>query len=192
MANDKLATPHQQQPQMPPEDYSMDRIPGQGHSEAWPQQSQPAIAQDRSNENSYSAPYRSQTAQTEAVQLESPQQSMSNTLYEDELTEEERIEYERGILTWAKCKHWRFWIRKEWIWYYVILVVVIVLVALMTFFHKSVSQAVHDFKHHNAVLMTDHRLAHTCGHSPAKSESGMVDSCRHFVYSFIPTAVWKR
>jgi hypothetical protein len=57
----------------------------------------------------------------------------------DELTEEERVEYEKGILTWSKVKNWRFWIRKEWIWYYVLFVLLVVLVALMAFFHHSVS-----------------------------------------------------
>ena len=57
----------------------------------------------------------------------------------DELTEEEREEYEKGILTWSKVKNWRFWIRKEWIWYYVLFVLLVVLVALMVFFHHSVS-----------------------------------------------------
>ena len=57
----------------------------------------------------------------------------------DELTEEERIEYEKGILTWSKVKNWRFWIRKEWIWYYVLFVLLVVVVALMAFFHHSVS-----------------------------------------------------
>lgn len=57
----------------------------------------------------------------------------------DELTEEERIEYEKGILTWSKVKNWRFWIRKEWIWYYLLFVLLVVVVALMAFFHKSVS-----------------------------------------------------
>jgi polyferredoxin len=57
----------------------------------------------------------------------------------DELTEEERVEYEKGILTWSKVKNWRFWIRKEWTWYYVLFVLLVVVVALMAFFHHSVS-----------------------------------------------------
>jgi len=56
----------------------------------------------------------------------------------DELTEEERVEYEKGILTWGKVRNWRFWIRKEWIWYYVLFVLLVVVVALMAFFHHSV------------------------------------------------------
>jgi hypothetical protein len=61
-----------------------------------------------------------------------------------ELTEEERIEYEKGILTWSKVMNWRFWIRKEWIWYYLVFVLLVVLVALMTFFHSTVSQMKHE------------------------------------------------
>jgi hypothetical protein len=62
---------------------------------------------------------------------------------DEELTEEERVEYEKGILTWGKVKNWRFWIRKEWIWYYLAFVLIVVVVALMTFFHKSVSPPLH-------------------------------------------------
>lgn len=58
---------------------------------------------------------------------------------DDELTEEERVEYEKGILTWDKAKDWRFWIRKEWTWYYLLFLLIVVLVALMAFFHHSVS-----------------------------------------------------
>lgn len=57
----------------------------------------------------------------------------------DELTEEERIEYEKGILTWSKVRDWRFWLRKEWTWYYILFVLIVVIVALMAFFHHTVS-----------------------------------------------------
>jgi hypothetical protein len=60
------------------------------------------------------------------------------TTQDEELTEEEREEYEKGVITWSKCKNWRFWIRKEWVWYYVGFVLLVVLVALMAFFHSSV------------------------------------------------------
>jgi hypothetical protein len=58
---------------------------------------------------------------------------------EEELTEDERIEYEKGVISWEKAKNWRFWLRKEWIWYYVIFIVLVVLVGLMAFFHTDVS-----------------------------------------------------
>jgi len=57
---------------------------------------------------------------------------------DEELTEDERIEYEKGLITWGKVKNWRYWIRKEWWYYYVIVLVIVVLVALMLFFHKSI------------------------------------------------------
>ncbi|ODO09956.1 hypothetical protein I350_02179 [Cryptococcus amylolentus CBS 6273] len=57
---------------------------------------------------------------------------------EEELTEEELIEYEKGVLTWEKAKNWRFWLRKEWAWYYVAFVLIVVVVALMAFFHHSI------------------------------------------------------
>lgn len=59
---------------------------------------------------------------------------------EIELTEEEREEYEKGIITWSKATRPSFWFRKEWTWYYVIFVVIVVLVALMAFFHHRVSE----------------------------------------------------
>lgn len=58
---------------------------------------------------------------------------------DEELTEEERVEYEKGILTWGKVRNWRFWVRKEWIWYYIGFILIVVVVALMAFFHHSVS-----------------------------------------------------
>ncbi|ODO05114.1 hypothetical protein L198_01801 [Cryptococcus wingfieldii CBS 7118] len=57
---------------------------------------------------------------------------------EEELTEEELIEYEKGVLTWEKAKNWRFWLRKEWAWYYVAFVLIVAVVALMAFFHHSI------------------------------------------------------
>jgi hypothetical protein len=57
---------------------------------------------------------------------------------DDELTEDERIEYEKGIITWEKAKRLSFWFRKEWIWYYFGLLLLLIVVALMAFFHRSV------------------------------------------------------
>ena len=57
---------------------------------------------------------------------------------EEELTEDEREEYEKGIITMNKARNWRFWFRREWLWYYVVLVILVVLVALMVFFHHDV------------------------------------------------------
>lgn len=58
---------------------------------------------------------------------------------DDELTEDEREEYENGIITFSKVKNWRFWIRREWLWWYIIGIILVILVALMAFFHRSVS-----------------------------------------------------
>nr|XP_031864335.1 uncharacterized protein CI109_000248 [Kwoniella shandongensis]KAA5531407.1 hypothetical protein CI109_000248 [Kwoniella shandongensis] len=57
---------------------------------------------------------------------------------EDELTQDELIEYEKGLLTWEKAKSWKFWIGKEWIGWYVAFVLIVVVVALMAFFHHSI------------------------------------------------------
>lgn len=61
---------------------------------------------------------------------------------ENELTEDERIEYEKGVLNWSAMKSWRYWIRREWLWWYIIGVFIIVIVALMAFFHHDVSSCV--------------------------------------------------
>ncbi|KAJ3557928.1 hypothetical protein NP233_g11619 [Leucocoprinus birnbaumii] len=44
----------------------------------------------------------------------------------------------QGAIDWKAMYNWRFWIRREWLWYYVILVVILVLTALMTIFHKQI------------------------------------------------------
>ena len=64
----------------------------------------------------------------------------------DELTEDERIEYEKGVMTWSKTKNWRFWIRREWLWYYIIFALIVVVVALMVFFHHDVGACVREVK----------------------------------------------
>ncbi|KAH8094478.1 snare associated Golgi protein-domain-containing protein [Cristinia sonorae] len=43
-----------------------------------------------------------------------------------------------GVFDWQAMKSWRFWIRKEWTWYYVVGVILIVLVTLMTVYHKQI------------------------------------------------------
>jgi len=53
-------------------------------------------------------------------------------------TPSERHELETGSIDWKRVMTWRFWFRKDWAWYYVILVVIIVLVALMTVYHVQI------------------------------------------------------
>ncbi|WWC88530.1 uncharacterized protein L201_003441 [Kwoniella dendrophila CBS 6074] len=57
---------------------------------------------------------------------------------DEELTEDERIEYEKGLITWEKAKNWRFWIRKEWTLWYIAFILIVIVVALMAFFHHSI------------------------------------------------------
>ncbi|OCF57091.1 hypothetical protein L486_05950 [Kwoniella mangroviensis CBS 10435] len=73
---------------------------------------------------------------TSASRIQSRHSIMQET--EDELTEDERIEYEKGLITWEKAKNWRFWLRKEWIWWYIAFILIVVVVALMAFFHHSI------------------------------------------------------
>ncbi|OCF45988.1 hypothetical protein I317_00076 [Kwoniella heveanensis CBS 569] len=57
---------------------------------------------------------------------------------EEELTEDEKIEYEKGLITWEKAKSVKFWFRKEWTLWYILFVLIVVVVALMAFFHHSI------------------------------------------------------
>ncbi|KAL9709049.1 hypothetical protein Ac2012v2_007863 [Leucoagaricus gongylophorus] len=53
-------------------------------------------------------------------------------------TPSEQKELGKGAIDWAAMINWRFWIRREWLWYYVALVVILVLTALMTLYHKQI------------------------------------------------------
>ncbi|TCD63005.1 Tlg2-vesicle protein [Steccherinum ochraceum] len=44
----------------------------------------------------------------------------------------------KGLIDWQAMKNWRFWLRKEWFWYYVIGIIVTVLFALITIFHEQI------------------------------------------------------
>jgi hypothetical protein len=106
----------------------------------------------------------------------------------DELTEEERVEYEKGILTWSKVKNWRFWIRKEWIWYYVLFVLLVVVVALMAFFHHSVSLPELCIRGSEG-LMIDHQLVNAiCAETPT-IEIWMVNPRCNPICPLIPAII---
>ncbi|KAF9039593.1 hypothetical protein BDZ89DRAFT_1156808 [Hymenopellis radicata] len=53
-------------------------------------------------------------------------------------TPSEAKELKTGAFDWETLGKWRFWIRKEWIWYYVALVIICTLTALMTLYHKQI------------------------------------------------------
>ncbi|KXN80895.1 Golgi apparatus membrane protein TVP38 [Leucoagaricus sp. SymC.cos] len=53
-------------------------------------------------------------------------------------TPSELKELNKGAIDWKAMSNWRFWIRKEWAWYYVALVIILVLTALMTLYHKQI------------------------------------------------------
>lgn len=120
---------------------------------------------------------------------------------QEELTEDERIAYEDGLITWEKAKQWRFWFRKEWTWYYVALVLLIIVVALMAIFHHSVSlspakeaylavtpEKIYDLQA-TWLIRSDHRLAHTVYKETAEYTRRMVDTSRNIVRSEFPTSI---
>ncbi|KAJ7115540.1 hypothetical protein C8R43DRAFT_1038743 [Mycena crocata] len=43
-----------------------------------------------------------------------------------------------GLFTWKQVLNWRFWIRREWLSYYIILTVILVLTALVTIYHETI------------------------------------------------------
>ncbi|KAA1467254.1 hypothetical protein DENSPDRAFT_832262 [Dentipellis sp. KUC8613] len=54
-------------------------------------------------------------------------------------TPSEQAELDRDTLfDYKKLMNWRFWIRKEWIWYYLALTVILVLTALITIYHTTI------------------------------------------------------
>ncbi|KAF5346208.1 hypothetical protein D9756_011139 [Leucocoprinus leucothites] len=53
-------------------------------------------------------------------------------------TPSEIKELGKGAIDWKAMTNWRFWIRREWLWYYVALVIILVLTALMTLYHKQI------------------------------------------------------
>ncbi|EIW67590.1 hypothetical protein TREMEDRAFT_74454 [Tremella mesenterica DSM 1558] len=55
---------------------------------------------------------------------------------EDEEAEREFLR--KGLVDWHAVKSWRFWIRKEWWFYYLILALISVLVILMSVFHDQI------------------------------------------------------
>jgi hypothetical protein len=56
-----------------------------------------------------------------------------------ELTEHERREYERGLVTWDRAKDWRFWIRREWIPLYACGALLLAAVSFVAVYHREVS-----------------------------------------------------
>ncbi|KAI0293888.1 snare associated Golgi protein-domain-containing protein [Multifurca ochricompacta] len=43
-----------------------------------------------------------------------------------------------GVFDWKTLSSWRFWFRREWLWYYVILILLTIITALITIFHRQI------------------------------------------------------
>lgn len=63
----------------------------------------------------------------------------STSVEDEELTEDELVEYEKGVISWDNAKRWRFWFRKEWIWGYVGLAVLAAIFIVMSVLHHKVT-----------------------------------------------------
>ncbi len=118
--------------------------------------SQPTNASDEPLNTAYMPPAElpTQPAPYQPPRADRPHHSTMRET-EDELTEDERIEYEKGILTWSKMRGWRFWFRREWLWWYLLGIVIVLIVALMVFFHRAVSQQLYRTL---AYRLSGHRL----------------------------------
>ncbi|KAJ6491562.1 hypothetical protein DFH09DRAFT_1208066 [Mycena vulgaris] len=46
-----------------------------------------------------------------------------------------------GLFSWKQLANWRFWIRKEWITYYIIITVILVATALISIYHTKIVDA---------------------------------------------------
>ncbi|KAK1222287.1 hypothetical protein PQX77_014920 [Marasmius sp. AFHP31] len=53
-------------------------------------------------------------------------------------TPSEAKELKSGAIDWKTIGNWRFWVRKEWTWYYIILTVILVITALVTIYHEQI------------------------------------------------------
>ncbi|KAJ3931906.1 MAG: hypothetical protein NXY57DRAFT_1005441 [Lentinula lateritia] len=53
-------------------------------------------------------------------------------------TPSEAKELQTGAIDFKAMMNWRFWIRREWLWYYVALVIITVITALITIFHDQI------------------------------------------------------
>lgn len=43
-----------------------------------------------------------------------------------------------GVFDWKTLSSWRFWVRREWLWYYVIAIILSVITALITIYHHQI------------------------------------------------------
>ncbi|KAJ8519202.1 hypothetical protein ONZ45_g3857 [Pleurotus djamor] len=55
-------------------------------------------------------------------------------------TPSEARELKTGAIDWKAILNWRFWIRREWAWYYVIIIILVTITALVSIFHKEIVQ----------------------------------------------------
>ncbi|KAM5544031.1 hypothetical protein V8D89_002217 [Ganoderma adspersum] len=53
-------------------------------------------------------------------------------------TPSEAKELEKGVFDWDRMLKWRYWIRKEWTWYYVAFAISLTFIILFTVYHKQI------------------------------------------------------
>ncbi|TFY77770.1 hypothetical protein EWM64_g6242, partial [Hericium alpestre] len=85
-------------------------------------------------------PYQLNSASTvDVVQFGKPEDAGRRISRTPSPTPSEQAELDRDtFFDWKKMLNWRFWFRREWLWYYVALVIILVLTALMTIYHTQI------------------------------------------------------
>ncbi|KAF8633114.1 hypothetical protein AX15_001497 [Amanita polypyramis BW_CC] len=93
------------------------------------------IHDDRRYEAPASAEYSSLSMSSA---INSSQPLHGNHIRTPSPTPSETRELQTGAIDWKAMMNWKFWLRKEWFWYYVALVIIIVITALITVYHTQI------------------------------------------------------
>ena len=101
-----------------------------------------------------------------------------SAIADEELTEEELAEYERGIISWSRATRHDFWFRREWFWGYIVSIALIILVTLMTIFHHRVSIVVNHSFLWFLWLTADHRMVDAVRSRVAEAEVRLAHANR--------------
>lgn len=88
--------------------------------------------------NKPSSPVAGHRAMNVNLNLDNDPRNRPNPARTPSPTPSELKELKSGAIDWKSMLNWRFWFRKEWTVYYIIVTVIIVLTALMTIYHEQI------------------------------------------------------
>ena len=101
-----------------------------------------------------------------------------SAIADEELTEEELAEYERGIISWSRATRHDFWFRREWFWGYIVSIALMILVTLMTIFHHRVNLTLDRSSSWFLWLTADHRMVDAVRTRVAEAEIWLAHANR--------------